>query len=45
MKHAIAIEFGGQSIKAALINQQGDMTSKNNMSLSEENPTSYADHS
>ena len=43
MKHAIAIEFGGQSIKAALINQQGDMTSKNNMSLSEENPTSYAD--
>jgi len=43
MKHAIAIEFGGQSIKTALIDQQGNMTSKNKMDLSQENPPSYAD--
>lgn len=43
MKHAIAIEFGGQSIKAALIDLHGNLTCHNKMTLSQENPPSYDD--
>lgn len=41
MKHTIAIEFGGQSVKAALIDRRGNLTSHNKMTLSQENPPSY----
>jgi glucokinase len=43
MKHTIAIEFGGQSIKAALIDQHANLTSRNSMTLGQENPPSYDD--
>jgi glucokinase len=41
MKNAIAIEFGGQSIKAAIIDLHGNMTSYKKMILSQENPPPY----
>jgi glucokinase len=38
MKYAIAIEFGGQSIKAALVDVRGNLSAHNRISLNQESP-------
>lgn len=43
MKNSIAIEFGGQSIKTAIIDLDGNLNSYNNMSLNQEDPPSFDD--
>jgi glucokinase len=43
MNYAIAIEFGGQSIKAALVDLHGKVGSYNRMTLNQESPPSYND--
>jgi glucokinase len=41
MKHILAIEFGGQSIKAAVVDSVGKLTSHNKMDLSQARPLTY----
>jgi len=43
MKHTITIEFGGQSIKAAVVDLHGNLRSHSKMTLSQESPPSYDD--
>jgi glucokinase len=43
MKHTIAIEFGGQSIKSAIVDLQGNLNSYYKLDLNQENPSTIDD--